>query len=200
LDDVIERIEKLRLDEKSTPSQLTEQSRPSHKFPPKWLTKTLESVHPDEVRKTGTKMSSRQDGGNVDNSNSCDVDDMDVSHDCELNLSTNLEQLPLKKLLLMMNGKKPCRRNMMLSSRMGHGNWWTLHMEPNRLAASGYSRTNIDQMGHLTSTKQGLWKKDLHRKKVLIMRRLLPPQQNGLPFVIYLPWQHRTGGKFIKWM
>jgi hypothetical protein len=85
-------------------------------------------------------MSSRQDGGNVDNSNSCDVDDMDVSHDCELNLSTNLEQLPLKKLLLMMNGKKPCRRNMMLSSRMGHGSWWTLHMEPNQSVASGYSR------------------------------------------------------------
>jgi len=36
-------------------------------------------------------MSSRQDGDNVDNSNSSDVDDMDFSHDCELNLSTNLE-------------------------------------------------------------------------------------------------------------
>ena len=36
-------------------------------------------------------MSSKQDGGNVDNSNSSDVEDMDVSYDCELNLSTNLE-------------------------------------------------------------------------------------------------------------
>jgi hypothetical protein len=33
-------------------------------------------------------MSSRQDGGNVDNSNLGDVDDMNVSYDCELNLST----------------------------------------------------------------------------------------------------------------
>jgi hypothetical protein len=59
LDDVIERIETLRLDENSTPSQSTEQPGPSQKGPPRWLTKTLESVHPDEVRKTGTRMSSK---------------------------------------------------------------------------------------------------------------------------------------------
>jgi hypothetical protein len=41
----------LRLDENSTPSQSTEQLEPSQKCPPKWLTKTLESVHLDEVRK-----------------------------------------------------------------------------------------------------------------------------------------------------
>ena len=41
-------------------------------------------------------MSSRQDGGNVDNSNSSDVDDMDVSYDCELNLSTNYEMTSFK--------------------------------------------------------------------------------------------------------
>jgi hypothetical protein len=43
-------------------------------------------------------MSSRQDGGNVDNSNSDDVDDMDVSYDFDLNLSTNLEPTSLKKV------------------------------------------------------------------------------------------------------
>jgi hypothetical protein len=48
LDDVIERIEKLSLDEKTTPSQSTEKPGPYRKGPPKWLTKTLESVHPDE--------------------------------------------------------------------------------------------------------------------------------------------------------
>jgi len=42
-------------------------------------------------------MSSRQDGDNVDNSNSSDVDDMDVSYDCELNLSTNLEMTSFKE-------------------------------------------------------------------------------------------------------
>jgi hypothetical protein len=36
-------------------------------------------------------LSPKQNGGNVDNSNSGDVDDMDVSYDCELNLSTKLE-------------------------------------------------------------------------------------------------------------
>jgi hypothetical protein len=52
LDDLIERIEKLRLDEKSTPSQSDEKPRPTQKCSPKWLTKTLESVHPDEIGKT----------------------------------------------------------------------------------------------------------------------------------------------------
>jgi hypothetical protein len=91
LDDVIKRIEKLRLDENSTPSQSPKKPGPSHKVLPKWLTKKLESVHLDEVRKTRTKMSSRQDVGNVNNSNSGEVYDMNVSYDCELNLSTNLE-------------------------------------------------------------------------------------------------------------
>jgi hypothetical protein len=36
-------------------------------------------------------MSSRQDGGKVDNSNLGDIDDMDVSYNCDLNLYTNLE-------------------------------------------------------------------------------------------------------------
>jgi hypothetical protein len=49
---VIKKNEKLRLDENSTPSQLDEQSRPSQKGPPKWLTKTLESVHLDEIGRT----------------------------------------------------------------------------------------------------------------------------------------------------
>ena len=51
-------------------------------------TKTLESVHPDEVGKTGTRISKRQeDGGGADNSG----DDMNVSFHCEFNLSTNFE-------------------------------------------------------------------------------------------------------------
>jgi hypothetical protein len=52
LDHVIERIEKLRLDENPTPSQSAEQHGQSKKDPPKWLTKKLESVHPDEVGNT----------------------------------------------------------------------------------------------------------------------------------------------------
>jgi hypothetical protein len=97
LDDTIERIEKLRLDENSTPSQLAEQPEPSHKGPQKCLTKILEIVHPDEVGKTGTRLSSRQDGGNVDNSNSGDVYDMNVSYDSELILSTDLEPTSFKE-------------------------------------------------------------------------------------------------------
>jgi len=36
-------------------------------------------------------ISTRQDGGDADHSNSCNVDDMDVLDDRELNLSTNFE-------------------------------------------------------------------------------------------------------------
>jgi hypothetical protein len=90
LDDVIERIERLNLDENATPSQSVEQLGPSEKGP-KWLIKTLGSVRLDEVGKTRTKISTRQDGGDVHNSNSGDVNDRDVSYDCELNLSTNFE-------------------------------------------------------------------------------------------------------------
>jgi hypothetical protein len=87
----------------------------------------------------------------------------------------NLNQLILNKFILMMNGNKPCKRNMMLSSRMGHESWWTLHMKPNQLDAGGYSRTSIHQMAYLKITNQDSWKNDLHKKKVLIMRRFFPP-------------------------
>eukprot|EP00253_Pinus_taeda_P031836 PITA_31836 len=93
LSDVIDRIERLNLD--SVPNQSTKQLGPSEKGPPKWLTKTLESVHPDEVRKTRTRNSNRQNGGDVDDSNS--PIDMDVSYDCELNLSTYFEPTSFKE-------------------------------------------------------------------------------------------------------
>jgi len=57
LSDVIDRIRRLNLD--SVPTQSTKQTGPSQKGPPKWLTKTLESVHPDEIGKTRTRNSNR---------------------------------------------------------------------------------------------------------------------------------------------
>ena len=77
LSDVIDRIGRLNLD--SLPTQSTEYPGPSQKGPPKWLTKTLESVHPDEVGKTGTRNSNRQNEGDVDESNL--LVDMNVSYD-----------------------------------------------------------------------------------------------------------------------
>jgi hypothetical protein len=169
--DVIERIEMLSLDDNSSPSHSVEKLGPSQRGPPKWLTKTLESVHLDEVRKIRTRISSRQYGGNVDNSNPGDLDNMDVSCDCELNYLLTLDQLALKNPLLMMNGKNPCGRNMILSSRIGHGSWWTLHLEPNQLDASGYSRTTTNQMDHFTSTNHTQIK--AHGKRICIEIRCL---------------------------
>eukprot|EP00253_Pinus_taeda_P034645 PITA_34645 len=95
LSDVIDIIGRLNLD--SVPTQSTEQPGPSQKGPPKWLTKTLESVHPDEVGKTGTRNSTRQNGCDVDDSDS--PVDMDVSYDCELNLSTDFEPTSFKEAI-----------------------------------------------------------------------------------------------------
>ena len=54
--------------------------------------KTLESVCPDEVGNIRTRISTRQDdGSDVQDSDSGDVNDIEVSYDYELNLSTNCE-------------------------------------------------------------------------------------------------------------
>ena len=58
MDDLIEGVERLRVEDNEAPS---------HKIP-KWAIKTLESVHPNEIGKIGTRSSTRQDGGNVDDS------------------------------------------------------------------------------------------------------------------------------------
>ena len=63
LDDVIERIERLSINDEAPPAG---QPGPSRKIP-KWATKTLESVHPDEVGKTGMR-SLKRHGGEADNS------------------------------------------------------------------------------------------------------------------------------------
>ena len=76
-DDVIELIGRLNLEDNVAPSG--DQPGPSKKIP-KWAIKTLESVHPDEVGKTRTRNSARQDDGGETN-NSCD--DMDFSFDCD---------------------------------------------------------------------------------------------------------------------
>ena len=44
--------------------------------------------------------------------------------------------------------------------------WLILQLEPNQLVASGYTKTNKNQMAHLKNTKQGLWKKDMNKKKI----------------------------------
>ena len=79
---MIERIERLSINDEAPP---VDQPGPSRKIP-KWATKTLESVHPDEVGKTGTR-SSKRHRGEAGNSG----DDMNVSFDCEFNLSANFE-------------------------------------------------------------------------------------------------------------
>ncbi len=71
------------------PTHSTNQPSPSQKGPKKWMTKTLVSVHPDEVGKIGTRSSTRQNEDDVDDSNS--LVDMDVSYDCEMNLPTDFE-------------------------------------------------------------------------------------------------------------
>ena len=79
---VIGRVEILNLKENEAPPD--EKPKTSQKIP-KWVTKTLESVHLDEVRKKRNISSTRQEyGGVVDNSSLVHVEYMDVSYDSEL--------------------------------------------------------------------------------------------------------------------
>ena len=66
-----------------------DQPGPSQKGPPKWLTKTLENVHPDEVGKTGKRSSTKRIEGDVDNFDS--LVDMDIAYNYELSFSTDHE-------------------------------------------------------------------------------------------------------------
>jgi hypothetical protein len=72
-------------------------------------------------KKTGTKMSSRQYGGNVDNSKSDDVDDMDASNNCELNLSTNLESTSFEEASSHDEWKKSMKKE--YDSLVKNGTW-----------------------------------------------------------------------------
>ena len=107
LDDFIDGIGRLNLEENEAPP--TDQRGPSKKIP-NWGIKTLESVHPYEVGKTGTRNSKRH-GGEADNSS----DDLDVSFDCELNLFGNFEPTSFIEFAHMMNGKNPCKVSMIYS-------------------------------------------------------------------------------------
>jgi hypothetical protein len=70
--------------------------------------KTIESVRSDEVEKTIIKISTRQDdGGDVDDLDSGDVNDMEVSYDCDLNLFSNFEPTSFEDVVSHDEGKEP---------------------------------------------------------------------------------------------
>ena len=119
---------------------------------------------------------------------------------CESNLSTNHEPTSFKEAISHDEWKEAMQKE--YDALIKNGTWKLVDppFGTKPITASGYSRTSTDQMAHLTNIRQGLWQKDLQRKKVLIMRRIFLPQQNGLPSVLYFPWQHKMDRKFIKWM
>lgn len=174
LNDVIDRIGRLNLD--SVPTRSIEQPGPSQKGPPKWLTKTLESVHPDEIGKIGTRNSNRQNGGDVDDSNS--PVDMDVSYDCELNLSTDFEPTSFKEAASHDEWKEVMQKEY---DALIKNDTWKLVDPPFGTKPIGCKWVYKKPMAHLTSTKLGLWQKVLHRRKGSIMRKLFLPEQNGPP-------------------
>jgi len=87
----IKRIGILKLDAKS--SQSIEKPWPTHKFSSKWVIKTLNNVHFDEVKEIGTRDSTSQDGDDAYNSNLGFVYDMDVSYHYKLKLFLNFEPI-----------------------------------------------------------------------------------------------------------
>ena len=100
----------MNLEENVAPP-LVDQPGPSKKIP-KWAIKILESAQPNEVGKTGTRNSTRKDdGGEADNSG----DDMDVSFDCELNLSTVFDPNSFEEVSIFNEWKESIHMSMMHS-------------------------------------------------------------------------------------
>ena len=62
------------------------------------MTKTLENVHPDEIGKIGTRSSTRQNEGDIDNYDS--LVDTDIAYNCVLNLSIDHEPTSFKEALI----------------------------------------------------------------------------------------------------
>lgn len=79
LSEVIERIGRINID--VAPSQLIENLGPSQNGPPKCLTKTIESSHPNEARKKETRSATKQ--------NVADVDDLDSTNDMDVFMIMN---------------------------------------------------------------------------------------------------------------
>lgn len=93
LDDVISIIEKLNIDD-ATPSEELSSPSPSPKQP-KWLIKTIESVHLGEIGKTRTRSSTRDDNGGA---NSGDIDDLNTLYNGELNFYVDFEPTSIKEV------------------------------------------------------------------------------------------------------
>eukprot|EP00253_Pinus_taeda_P024709 PITA_24709 len=183
LSDMIDRIGRLNLD--SVPTQSTEQPGPSQKSPPKWLTKTLESVHPDEVGKTGTRNSTRQNGGDVDDSDS--PVDMDVSYDCELNLSTDFEPTSFEEVASYDEWKEAMQKEYDALIKNGT---WKLVDPPLGTKPIGYkwvykNKYKVD--GSLDKHKVRLLAKGFAQKERVDYEETFAPQKNGLPFGHFLP-------------
>ena len=99
MDDLIEGFDRYSLDEDEEPPQLIEKPETLQKIS-KWLSKTLESVHSNEVGKIGTRSSYKnriEDGAVEDSDSGNDIKDMECSFDCELNFSTDCELTSFKE-------------------------------------------------------------------------------------------------------
>ena len=194
--DVIDKIGRLNLD--SVPTQSTEQPGPSKKGPPNWLTKTLESVHPNGFGRTRTRNSNRKNGGDVDDSNSPVY--IDVSYDCELNLSTNFEPTSFKEAAPHDEWKEAMPKE--YDALIKNGTWKLVDppLGTNPIGYKWVYKNKYKDDGSLEKHKDRLVEKGFSQKEGSIMRRLLPPQQNGLPSKHSLPEKLRMVGKTIKWM
>ena len=94
---MIEGIDRLSLEGNEEPPQLVGQPETSQKIP-KWLSKTLESVHPNEVEKTRTRSSYKDkiENGAVKGSY-LGNDVNDSSYDYELNFFADCELTSFKE-------------------------------------------------------------------------------------------------------
>jgi hypothetical protein len=136
------------------------------------------------LERQGTRISTRKnDASDIDNSESGDVNDIDVSFNYELNLSTNIEPNSFEEDASHDEWKEAMQKE--YGFLIKNGTWKLVdpQFETKPIGCRWVYKESTNQLAHFTSIIQGLWKKDMHKNKAYTMRILLPPQQNGLPFV-----------------
>jgi len=100
---------------------------------------------------------------------------MDVSYDCELNLSTYFEPTSFKEAASHDEWKEAMQKE--YDALIKNGTWKLVDppLGTKPIGCKWVNKNKYKVDGSLDNTKLGLWQKILHRRKGSIMRRLFPP-------------------------
>jgi hypothetical protein len=120
---------------------------------------------------------------------------MDVSYDCELNLSTNLEATSFKEATSHDEWKEAMHKE--YDALINNGTWKLVDppIRTKLIGSKWVFNNNYRSDGSLDKQKERLMEKGFACKEGVDYEDTYPAQQNGLQYVLYFPWQHRMDVK-----